>query len=181
MSTNIVMKMEGRLLTFRFVSYIIYTMEKTVLKRRVFRLLRLVSVFTAVVLTASCATLNNWGTTDPPIVRVNVVNYLAITSVGLPTTIYFSVVNVTDEPLTNLTLDVSVNPTRGVDVPFRRAIIDRIEARGSWRPDKPFSVRGRLPGTTSVYFIVKKDGRVLAKNYSLVSIPRESGFLMPWR
>ncbi|MBN1574881.1 MAG: hypothetical protein JW984_16920 [Deltaproteobacteria bacterium] len=155
-------------------------MKKIISKRRVVRLFRLVFVF-AVILIASCATVDNWGTTDPPIVRVNVVNYLAFTSVGLPTTIYFSVVNVTDEPLTNLTLDVSVNPTRGVDVPFRWMVIDKIEPKGSWRPDEPFSIRGRLPGTTSVYFIVKKDGRVLAKNYSLVSIPREYDYRRPRR
>jgi hypothetical protein len=143
--------------------------------------LRFVSIFAAVLFVVSCATGDNWGTTDPPVVKINVVSYLAITSVGLPTTIYFSVVNVTDEPVTNLTLDVSVNPPRGVDVPFRHVVIDRIEARGSWKPEKPFSVRGRMAGTTSVYFIVKKDGEFLAKNYSLISVKGETDYSRPHR
>jgi hypothetical protein len=156
-------------------------MKSEICKRRVIGFSRFVSIFAAILLIASCTTVGSRGTTDPPIVKVNVVNYLAVTSVGLPTTIYFSVVNVTDEPVTNLTLDVSTNPVRGVDVPFRQVVIDRIGARGSWRPDKPFSVRGRISGTTSVYFIVRKDGVVLAKNCSLVTVKGETDYRRPHR
>jgi hypothetical protein len=145
-------------------------MEVKISKRRAIRFIGSASILAAFFFIASCASLDTWGTTDPPVVRVNVVNPLSTTSLGLPTTVYFSVVNVTDEALTDLTLDVSLNPINGVDVPFRSVVIDRIEPRGSWKPDERFSVRGRRPGTTAVYFVVTKDGEFLAKNYCLITV-----------
>jgi hypothetical protein len=146
-------------------------MENRISKRQAIRFIGSALILAAFFFTASCASLDTWGTTDPPIVRVNVVNPLSTTSIGLPTTVYFSVVNVTDEALTDLNLDVSLNPINGVDVPFRSVVIDRIEPRGSWKPDVRFDVRGRRPGTTAIYFVVTKEGRFLAKNYCLISVP----------
>jgi hypothetical protein len=53
--------------------------------------------FTVILISsASCASLQNWGTTDPPIVRVEVLNFIAHTGIGITTAVYFSVINVTD-------------------------------------------------------------------------------------
>ncbi len=127
---------------------------------------------------ASCASLQNWGTTDPPIVRVEVLNFIAHTGIGITTAVYFSVINVTDEELTDLTLELSLNPTGGVDVPFTSMVIEKIPPRGSWKPPETFKVRGRKPGMNSVYFIVKKDGQILARDYVLVEVPPDDNY--PW-
>lgn len=126
----------------------------------------------------SCASLQNWGTTNPPIVRVEVVNFAAHTSIGITTAVYFSVINVTDQELFDLTLEVSVNPINGVEVPFNSMVIERIPPGGSWKPPETFRIRGRRAGTTSVFFIVKKDGQVLAKDYVLVDVPPDDSY--PW-
>jgi hypothetical protein len=68
------------------------------------------------------------------------------------------------------------NPRNGVDIPFRQVTIDSISPGESWAPSKPFKVRGRKPGLTSVFFIVSQDGRVLAKDYCLVEVAYDDDF-----
>ncbi len=124
-------------------------------------------VFLAV---SSCTTVGNVNTATPPEVRITLVNFLSSTGIGTTTEINFSVINQTDQELKDLTLTVETNPTYGVDVPFNEMTIDRIPARGSWAPDKPFLVTGRRPGETAVHFIVSRNGTVLAKDYVLVDV-----------
>ena len=126
-----------------------------------------------------CATFQNWGTTTPPIVRVNVVNFMAHTNIGITTEIYFSVMNVSPETVNDLTLEVVLNPSHGVEVPFRFATIGSLAPNESWRPKGPFLVRGRESGTTSVFFIVKRGSEVLAKGYTLVEIPPDDSTSLP--
>ena len=127
----------------------------------------------------SCASLQNWGMTDPPIVKIEVLNFMAHTGIGMTTAVYFSVTNMTDEELTDLTLELSLNPSGGVEVPFKSMVIEKIPPRGSWKPPETFRVRGRKPGMNSVYFFVKKDGQVIAKDYVLVEVPFDDD-TYPW-
>ncbi len=118
----------------------------------------------------SCATVGERGTAESPVVRVGVVNFLSSTDIGINTEINFSVVNLTDQELKDLTLTVDLNPSDGVDVPFTTTTIDRIPPKGSWTPGEPFLVRGRRPGQTTVFFIVTKDGTLLGRNYTIVDV-----------
>lgn len=118
----------------------------------------------------SCTTVGDRGVAETPAVRVALVNFVSSTDIGITTEIHFSIVNATDQELRGLTLTVETNPSNGVDVPFDEKIIDRIPPHGSWAPDEPFLVRGRRPGETAVFFIVAKDGIVLAKDYTLISV-----------
>ena len=122
---------------------------------------------------ASCATTNTWGTTNPPIAVVEVLNFTTSTDIGITTEIGFSVKNVTERELTDLTLTVTTNPSGGVDLPFKEMTIDRIEPNGTWAPREPFLVRGRRSGTTAVFFTVTQDGRFLARDYALVGVNPE--------
>ena len=159
----------------------IMTMKSAVLKSVAVRISKVVLITIFALLIASCTAFKNWGTTTPPIVRVKVVNSQITSSIGILSAIYFSVANETDRALYNLTLEVSVSPKKGVDIPFKEIVIDKIEPNGSWRPETTFVVRGRSSGTTVIYFIVKRDGKVLAKNYCLVSVPYENKFRRPLR
>jgi hypothetical protein len=181
MSTNIIKKFLCEHLTAIGGGDMIMTMKSVVLKRVAICISKMILITISALLIMSCTALNNWGTTTPPIVRVRVVNSQAVTSMGILAAIYFSVVNETDRALYDLTLEVSVSPKNGVDVPFTKIAIDKIVPNGSWRPETTFVVRGRSSGTTIVYFIVKRDGKVLAKNYCLVSIPHENRFRRPLR
>jgi hypothetical protein len=142
------------------------------------RIFFLLIVMCVGVMAASCASLNNWGTTDPPIARVNVINFAPSTDIGITTEINFSVANVTDQDLTGLTLTITTNPSDGLELPYREKTIDRISAHGTWNPG-PYIVRGRKSGTTSVFFMVSKDGTFLAKDYSLVNVAPEEYFGRP--
>jgi len=168
MSTSIIKKFFYGRLTAANVDDMIVTMKFAVLKRVAICISKVALLTIPIILIASCSTLNNWGTTIPPVVRVRVINSQIVTSMGLLTAIHFSVVNETDKALYDLTLEVSVSPINGVDIPFKKIVIEKIEPKGSWRPEKTFMVRGRSSGTTAVYFIVKRDGEVFAKNYCLV-------------
>jgi photosystem II stability/assembly factor-like uncharacterized protein len=119
---------------------------------------------------ASCATGGTWGTTNPPVVVVNVTNFSSTTDIGIGTEISFSVRNVTDRDLTDLTLTVTTNPSNGVVVPFREMTIDRIEAGRTWTPRQPFLVRGKHAGQTAVFFTVSRNGEFLAKDYAIISV-----------
>jgi hypothetical protein len=118
---------------------------------------------------ASCAAVGGPTSAVPPEVKVTVVNFAPSTDVGISTEINFSVTNLTDRELTGLTLTIKTNPANGVDLPYCEMAIDRIDPRGTWNPG-PFSVRGRLSGTTAVFFIVSRDGVPLAKDYALVGV-----------
>jgi len=119
--------------------------------------------------TGACATSGTRTDTGSSEVMVKVVNFMPSADFGGTTEINFSVTNLTDREIGGLTLRISLNPSNGLDVPYREMTIDRIEPRGSWNPG-PFVVRGRMPGTTSVFFIVSRDGAVLARDYALVGV-----------
>ena len=121
------------------------------------------------VVTGACATSGTRTDTGSSEVAVNVVNFMPSADFGGTTEINFSVTNLTDQEISGLTLSISLNPTNGLEVPYHEMAIGRIEPRGSWNPG-PFVVRGRRPGTTSVFFIVSRDGVVLARDYALVSV-----------
>ncbi len=125
----------------------------------------------------SCATTSDWGTTNPPIARLKVVNFAESTDIGIATEIDFSITNLTDQDLTNLTLTVTQNPAYNLELPFTEMTIDRIPAHGGWSPNPPFSVRsepfmyrGRTPGPTVIYFTLTQNGKFLAKDYALVNV-----------
>jgi hypothetical protein len=123
----------------------------------------------AMAVVSSCATTGNGAAVTPPEVKVAVVNFMPTVEYGCTTEINYSVVNLTDHELTGLTLTVHLNPSNGLEVPYREMTIDRINPHGSWNPG-PFVVRGRMPGSTAVFFIVSRDGEFLARDYSLVGV-----------
>ncbi len=127
---------------------------------------------------ASCATGGARTAAVPPEVKVSVINFAPSAGIGTTTEINFSVVNLTDRELTGLTLTISLNPSNGVEVPYREMAIDRIPPRGSWNPG-PFVVRGREPGTTAVFFTVTRDGVSLARDYALVGVSPDEFMLGP--
>lgn len=131
------------------------------------------SALALIALGASCATTGYWGTTNPPIARVKVFNFNESTQVGITTELDFSITNVTDQDLTGLTLTITQNPSDGLELPFKEMTIDRIPAHGTWTPAEPFLVRGRLAGSSAVFFTVTKDGAYLAKDYALVNVGTE--------
>jgi hypothetical protein len=134
------------------------------------------TVMAVLILAASCATLSNWGTTDPPIARVKVFNFSEYTDIGITTEISFSVTNVTDQDLTGLTLAVTQNPSNGLKLPFTEMTIERIPAHGTWKPDKAFLVTGKKAGSTVVFFTVTKGGEFLAKDYGTVNVSPDEDF-----
>ncbi len=134
-------------------------------------------LLSSLLLVASCATTGSWATTDPPIARLNVVNFAESTDIGIATEIDFSITNVTDQDLTGLTLTVTQNPANNLELPFTETTIDRIPAHGSWAPSPPFTVRsepfmyrGQTPGPTVVFFTLTQNGKFLAKDYALVDV-----------
>ncbi len=128
------------------------------------------SLVAALLLVASCATMGDWGTTNPPIARLKVVNFTENTAVRVGTEIDFSITNVTDQDLTGLTLTVTQNPSDGVYLPFTEMTIDRIPAHGSWAPNPPFVVSGRSQGPAVVFFTLTQNGKFLAKDYAMVGV-----------
>jgi hypothetical protein len=136
--------------------------------KRPIKLLSLLALLAAAA--ASCATAGGRDAEGPPAARVTVVNFLSATGVGMTTEIDFSIANLTDGELRDLTLRVEANPENGVDLPFTERVIDRIPPHGSWTPDEPFLVRGRQPGETAILFVVTRDGVILAKDYVLVDV-----------
>jgi uncharacterized membrane protein len=137
------------------------------------------SALALIALGASCATMSNWGTTNPPVARVTVVNFDESTEIGIATEIYFSIANVTDQDLTGLTLTVTQNPSDGLKLPFSEMTIDRIPAHGSWTLDKAFMVTGEKAGSSAVFFTVSKNGEYLAKDYAMVHVGTDELLLGP--
>ncbi len=84
-----------------------YEREVSTMKRQLM-LLFLVGLLAAAM--ASCTSAGTWGTTNPPIVKVKVFNYLESAQAGTVSEIYFSVTNVTDQELRDLTLDGDIKP-----------------------------------------------------------------------
>jgi hypothetical protein len=125
---------------------------------------------------ASCATSPILTAAGPPEVKVAVVNFMPTVDFGGATEINFSVANLTGREMTGLTLLISLNPSNGLEVPYYEKTIDRIEPGASWNPG-PFMVRGRVPGTTSVFFTVIKDGVVIGRDYALVGVGPDDTFL----
>ncbi len=126
------------------------------------------SLVAALMLLAACATVNTWGTTNPPIARLKVFDYTQYTDIDAGVQIDFSINNVTDQDLTNLTLTVTQNPSNGVYLPFTEMTIDRIPAHGTWTPNRPFVVRGRYAGSSVVFLTLTENGKFLAKDYGMV-------------
>jgi hypothetical protein len=131
-----------------------------------------VSLGAVLLLAASCATLGYWGTTNPPIARLTVTNFDENIELYSSMGIDFSVRNVTDQDLTGLTLTVTQNPSNGLKLPYTEMTIDRIPAHGSWAPANPFVVEGREAGPSVVFFTVTKDGKFLAKDYTMINVSR---------
>jgi len=123
---------------------------------------------------ASCTSTETWGTTNPAIVKVKVFNYLESAQAGTASEIYFTVTNVTDQELRDLTLTVTTSRSRFVEVPFTEMTIDRIAPNGTWTPREPFTIRSRYPGEISVFFTVTENGKYLAKDYALVEFSDHS-------
>lgn len=140
--------------------------------KRQLMLLFLVGLLAAAM--ASCTSAGTWGTTNPPIVKVKVFNYLESAQAGTVSEIYFSVTNVTDQELRDLTLTVTSSRTRFVELPYTEMKIDRIAPNGTWTPPEPFTIRSRYPGEISVFFTVTEEGKYLAKDYALVDFSDHS-------
>jgi hypothetical protein len=141
--------------------------------------LLLLLVAAAMVALASCATTGDGAAAVPPEVKVSVVNFMPTADYGCTTEINYSVTNLTDHEMTGLDLTIRLNPSNGLDVPYREMAIDRIEPHGSWNPG-PFVVRGRVPGPTSVFFIVSRNGEFLARDYALVGVGPNDTLWGPW-
>ncbi len=121
----------------------------------------------------SCAWTENWGTTNPPVARLKVFDYTETTDVGIGTDIYFSVTNVTDQELRDLTLTVTANPSYDVDLPFEEMTIDRIAPNAVWTPRTPFVVTSQHSGEITIFFTLTEDGKFLSRDYAIIQVGPE--------
>jgi hypothetical protein len=104
------------------------------------------------------------------VARLKVFDYMETTDIGIVTDIYFSVTNVTDQELRDLTLTVTANPSYGVELPFTETTIDRIAPNGTWTPREPFLVRSQYSGEITVFFTLTKNGKFLSKDYAIIQV-----------
>ncbi len=136
--------------------------------KRQIMLLMLAGLLAAAI--TSCASLEYWGTTNPPVARIKVFNYRETTDIGIATRLYFSVTNVTDQELRDLTLTVTVHPSDGVVLPYQETTIDRIGPNATWTPAEPFMVTDDHSGNITVFFTVSQNGKYLAKDYAIIHV-----------
>jgi hypothetical protein len=131
-------------------------------------------LYKGLILVGLFAVLASCATAGPSVVVVKVDNFAEQTEVGMATEIYFSVANVTDQELKNLTLTVTTNPSDSIDLPFKELAIDRIGPNSTWSPAQPFLITGRHAGPASIFFTVTQDGKFLAKDYALIGVGADS-------
>jgi len=128
----------------------------------------IIPVLLGLLVIASCASMDIRD--DSSAVRVEVVNPNITLTVGDPTKIYVSVVNLTDETLEGLEFIVNPRPSYRVDLTYKGGDIDPIPPRGSWSPPDAVGLRVRETGSLIITFEVWDDGVLLGKDIAYVRI-----------